>query len=698
MSAGQAALLFELGTEELPPGALTTLRDALQAEVTAGLARAEVGHGAVRAFAAPRRLALQLDAVALRQPDRPFERRGPALNVAFDEAGQPTRAAEGFARSCGVAVPALERLETEQGAWLVHRGVEPGQPTAALLPGIIEQALARLPIPKRMRWGDRDAEFVRPVHWLVLLLGDEVVPAEVLGVNSGRRSRGHRFHHPQPLEIPRPEAYEATLRDPGHVVADFDTRRALIAEGVRAEGERIGGHAVMEETLLDEVTALVEWPVVLSGSFDEDFLRVPPEALISSMQGHQRYFPVRDAEGRLLPRFIAVANIDSRDPQQIVRGNERVIRPRLADAAFFWDQDRRRPLADRLEGLREVVFQKRLGSLYDKSARVAELAAAFASDFGADPEQARRAGLLARADLLTEMVGEFPELQGVMGRYYAEHDGEPDPVARALDEIYQPRFSGDAIAPSRLGQLLAVAERADTLAGIFAIGKAPSGAKDPFALRRAALGLLRTLIEGGHEIDLGALFATAAERQPAGVDAGAQVTPLVTFCLERLRAFYHEQGYPVELFEAVRSVLAPPQVVPLDVERRLRACREFASLPESGSLAAANKRIRNILRRAEGEIPDGAVDPAALREPPERALHEAIEERAGSVEAAIAGGDYSAALRRLAELRDPVDAFFDGVMVMAEDPAVRRNRLALLQRLERLFLAIADVSRLPEHA
>jgi len=488
-------LLFELGMEELPPGALSSLTRSLGDQVEQGLTRAEIPYGGIRAYGAPRRLAVEVRDLARHQPDRPFERRGPALAAAYDADGEPTRAALGFARSCGVEVAELDRLENDSGAWLVHRGVESGKPTADLIPGIIDQALTQLPIPKRMRWGAQTTEFVRPVHWVVLLLGETVVPARFFGVDSGRQSRGHRFHHPEPVEISHADHYADVLRG-AYVLVDLQERRDHIVEGVRAEGERVGGHAVMDPALVDEVNALVEWPVVLSGTFDADFLRVPPEALVSSMEGHQRYFPVRDVNGALLPRFITVANLESREPQRVIAGNERVIRPRLADAAFFWDQDRARPLGERESGLRSVVFQKSLGSLQDKAERVAALAGEYASRFETSTDDAVKAARLCKADLLTEMVGEFPDLQGVMGRYYALEDGESPAVATALDEVYQPRHAGDAVAGTPLGRLLAVMDRADTLIGIFAIGKAPSGAKDPFALRRAAVGLLRSLDRG----------------------------------------------------------------------------------------------------------------------------------------------------------------------------------------------------------
>ena len=692
--ATTAPLLFELGMEELPPTALDPLADALCDGLLAGLKKAGVDHGPARALGAPRRLAVIIEDLSTRQPDRSFERRGPAVNVAYDDNGQPTRAAEGFAASCNVPVHDLNTIETDQGTYLVHKGIQAGQPSADLLPSIIATALAQLPIPKRMRWGAHTTEFVRPVHWAVLMLGDAVVPASIMGVETGQHSRGHRFHHPDPVHIGGADHYESALRA-AHVLVNRQDRRDHIVEGVRAEGERLGGQAVMEPALLDEVNALVEWPAVVSGSFDADFLRVPAEALISSMQEHQRYFPVRDAKGALMPRFITVANIDSQDPQRVIAGNERVIRPRLADAAFFWDQDRTQTLADRLPALEHVVFQKALGSLKDKGDRVARLAQQYATAFSTDPALAHRAALLARADLLTEMVGEFPDLQGVMGRYYAAEDGEPQALANALDEIYQPRFGGDQIAASPLGQLLAVVERADTLVGIFAIGKAPSGAKDPFALRRAAVGLLRTLIEGQHAINLTELLAHAGKTQPPELKADTQVEPLVEFCIERLRGLYQDAGFGAELFEAVRSVLGSEAFEPLDFDRRLHACRDFANLPAAGRLASANKRIRNILRKADYRA-GGDVDVNRLDENAERNLHDAMETRAGPVQKLIEQGAYSEALSQLAELREPVDAFFDQVMVMSDEPALQNNRLALLNRLQRLFLAIADVSALPE--
>lgn len=697
MTVGTAELLIELGTEELPPTALQSLMTAFAAEIAAGLDQAGIARGAAHGLASPRHLAVQVASVAMMQPDRTDERLGPAVSAAFDQEGNPTRAAEGFARSCGVAVADLDRVVTDRGERLAWRGIEAGRDTAELLPGIVEGAMERLPLPKRMRWGDGEAAFVRPVHWLVLLHGNSVVAARLFGVESGRETRGHRFHHPGPIRLERAEDYIERLRDPGRVLVDFDERRERIAAQVTALGRELGGHAVIESALLNEVTALVEWPVALAGSFAEDFLRVPAEALVSSMQGHQKYFPMRDAEDRLLPRFITVANLESRDPAQVVTGNERVIRPRLADAAFFWDQDRQRPLAERVDGLDAVVFQRRLGSLADKTARVTALATELAPCFGVTGEQAAQAARLAKADLLTEMVGEFPELQGIMGHYYALEDGESPAVARALEEVYRPRFAADAIPASALGMLLAVAERLDTLVGIFGIGQAPSGARDPFGLRRAALGVLRISIEGDLDLDLAAATARSVTIHGA---AGLELDPdtgraVITFLQDRLRPYYQDKGVATDTLEAVIAV-APFN--PHEIDQRVRAVEEFRDLPEAAALTAANKRIRNILRKAieGGEAVPREVLANRLEAPAEDAL--AVE--ASATEAAampcFQARDYAAGLRRLAALRPPLDRFFDEVMVMAEDEELRRNRLALLARLSALFLHVADLSRLQD--
>jgi glycyl-tRNA synthetase beta chain len=682
--------LVEIGTEELPPKALLRLAESFAVGVREGLEKAGLAHGTVRRYATPRRLAVSVEALAIAQPDRVVERRGPALAAAFDEEGEPTQAALGFARSCGVDVETLDRLQTDKGAWLVHRKIEAGQPTPTLLPAIVERALGALPIPKRMRWASLRTEFVRPVHWVVLLFGDDVVPAEILGLQAGRATRGHRFHHPAPLHLAEPAAYLPLLETEGRVVADFEARREAIRAQVVEAAVGLGGRALLDEALVDEVTSLVEWPVALTGSFDTRFLEVPAEALISTMQDNQKYFPVVDAAGRLMPHFVTVANIESREPAQVRAGNERVIRPRLADAAFFWDQDRRRPLASRIDELKSVVFQERLGTLYDKSQRLATLARAIATRLDGEPELAERAAWLSRCDLVTSMVGEFPALQGVMGRYYAAHDREPHEVAQALDEQYQPRFAGDALPATGTGQVLALAERLDTLLGIFAVGQPPTGDKDPFGLRRAALGALRILIERGLDLDLERLLEEAADGFPREVAAADAIGQLYDFMMERLRGYYLESGIRPDVFEAV---LARRPTRPVDFDRRVRAVTAFRALPAAESLAAANKRIRNILRQAEGLIPQ-AVDPARLVQPAEHRLAEEVAARAEEIAPLLERGAYTEALTRLADLREAVDRFFDEVMVMVEDERLRANRLALLTALSGLFLRVADLSRL----
>ncbi|WP_297528128.1 glycine--tRNA ligase subunit beta [Thiohalobacter sp.] len=689
-STASRDLLIEIGTEELPPRALPRLSEAFADGVAAGLDRAGLDHGDLRAFATPRRLALLVAELAEAQPDRETLRKGPAVTAAFDAEGCPTKAAEGFARSCGVAVEALERIETDKGAWLAFRRFEPGQPATALIPGIVAQALAGLPVPKRMRWGDGEVAFVRPVHWVVLLFGDEVVEAEILGLQAGRETRGHRFHHPQPLYVSEPAAWAPMLETEGHVLADFATRREAIRGQVIEAARRLGGEALIDEELLDEVTALVEWPVAVAGSFEQRFLEVPAEALISSMQDHQKYFPVVDAEGRLLAHFVTVANIESRDPEQVRAGNERVIRPRLTDAAFFWDQDRRQPLESRVERLGDMLFQKQLGTLLDKSRRVAGLAAGIAVAIGGRGDWAERAALLSKCDLLTQMVYEFPELQGIMGRYYALHDGEPGEVASALEEQYRPRFAGDDLPKTATGRALAIADRLDTLVGIFAVGQAPTGDKDPFALRRAALGVLRILIECELDLDLEQLLAEAAATLPGALDAGAAVPAVFEFMLDRLRAYYLDAGIRPQVFDAVR---ARRPTRPLDFARRVQAVEAFLALPEAESLAAANKRIANILRKAGDRIPE-QVDPDRFTETAEQTLWERLSALRSEVEPLLAAGDHAAALVRLAALRPEVDRFFDEVMVMAEDADVRANRLALLRQLQALFLQVADIALL----
>ena len=685
-------LLIEIGTEELPPKALFDLSLAFEQGIGEGLAKAGLNGCEMTRFATPRRLAVLVRGRPLRQPDRRIERRGPALSAAFGVDGQPSKAAEGFARSCGVSVADLQRQETDKGAWLVHVSVEPGAATAGLIPPIVEAALAGLPIPKRMRWGDRDDEFVRPVHWVVLLLGDEVIPATLLGARSGRDSRGHRFHHPEPIRISSPAGYAQQLAREGRVIADFAERRDAIRAHAEAVANQLGGRAVIKPALLDEVTALVEWPVALAGTFETRFLNVPAEALISTMQDNQRYFPVVDAQGRLLAHFITITNLESRDPAQVRAGNERVIRPRFSDAEFFWNQDRKQTLAARMETLNHVVFQQRLGTLAAKSERVATLARFIATHSNGNPDWAERAARLAKCDLMSQMVQEFPELQGIMGRYYALHDHETAEVAQALEEQYLPRFAGDRLPASATGRTLALADRIDTLVGIFAIGQAPSGAKDPFALRRAALGVLRILIEGQLDLDLEKLLEQAAATFDPALRTRQAIATVFDFIMERLRGYYLDRDVRPDTFEAV---LGCRPVRPLDFDRRIDAVQIFRARPEAASLAAANKRIRNLLKKVDAVLPF-EVRPDLLVEEAEQALAGRLVELSSEVLPLMERGLYDEALGRLAALREPVDAFFDQVLVLTEDAVLRDNRIALLNELSSLFLRVADFSRLQD--
>jgi len=694
MSAARRDFLVEIGTEELPPKSLLALADAFAAGIGKGLDDAGLLHGAVERFATPRRLAVRVRRLAERQPDRAIERRGPPLKAAFDAQGAPTQAALAFAKSCGVEVAALEHLETPKGTWLVHRGTEAGAQTASLLPGIVQASLDALPIARRMRWGAGEAQFVRPVHWVVMLFGRDVVPCEILGVPSGNLSYGHRFMAPRPLRVASPAAYVSTLHKRGKVLADIHERRETIRQGVTAEATRLGGQAVISNALLDEVTALVEWPVPLAGRFDAQFLELPAEVPIATMQDHQRYFPVRDAAGALMPWFIAVANLESTDPSQVVAGNERVVRPRLSDAAFFWSTDRQQRLDARVDGLKRVTFQTKLGSLHDKAERVRGLAKSIATAIGGDPRLADRAAELAKCDLITSMVGEFPELQGLMGRYYAQLDGEHAEVCEALREQYLPRFAGDELPATRTGMALAIADKLDTIAGIYATGQKPTGTRDPFGLRRAALGLLRTSIERRLDLDLQALIGQALVALPFAAPADC-ARDVYDYVIERLRAYYVEgdAGFEVttEMFDAV---LATRPASPLDFDARLRALVEFLRLPEALALAAANKRIANILRKATEPVGD-RVDADRLVDPAEQILGEQVEAIGRQVEPKFKAREYTEALKSLAVLRNAVDAFFDSVMVMADDPALRANRLALLKRMQGLFMHAADLSRLP---
>ncbi|WP_263143656.1 glycine--tRNA ligase subunit beta [Pseudomonas sp. RIT-PI-AD] len=677
--------LVELGTEELPPKALKTLGDAFLAAVEQGLKAAGLGYVAARVYAAPRRLAIQVDQLADQQPDRSVNLDGPPLQAAFDADGNPTQAALGFAKKCGVD---LERID-RSGPKLRFSQDIPGQPALQLLPGIVESALAGLPIPKRMRWAARREEFVRPTQWLVMLFGEQVVECEILAQKAGRESRGHRFHHPDPVRIGQPSSYLQNLRS-AHVLADFAERRELIAKRIEVLAAEQQGRAVVPPALLDEVTALVEWPVPLVCSFEERFLEVPQEALITTMQDNQKYFCLLDAAGKLLPRFITVANIDSKDPAQIVAGNEKVVRPRLTDAEFFFKQDKKQKLESFNERLKHVVFQAQLGSLYDKAERVSALAAFVAPQIGADAQRAARAGLLAKCDLATEMVGEFPEMQGIAGHYYALNDGEAPDVAQALNEQYMPRGAGAELPQSLTGAALAVADKLDTLVGIFGIGMLPTGSKDPFALRRQALGILRILIEKRLDLDLTQAVNFAIQRYGAKVKSAGLAEQVLEFIFDRLRARYEDEGIDVAAYLAVRA-LNP--VSALDFDQRVQAVQAFRRLPEADALAAVNKRVSNLLSKAEGQVP-AAVEAHYFDNPSEFALYAAIQQADHAVQPMAAERRYGEALERLAKLREPVDAFFEAVLVNAEDPRVRANRYALLARLRGLFLGVADISLL----
>jgi glycyl-tRNA synthetase beta chain len=721
MTVERRDFLVELGTEELPPTALRGLELAFASGVQSGLDKAGLAHGDVLSFATPRRLAILAKRLAARQPDQDVKRRGPPVSAAFDGDGQPTRAALAFAESCGVTVGALQKLDEGKGSFLFFIGTKAGATVSELLPQIVQASLDALPIPRRMHWGSGTAEFVRPVHWVVMLYGKDVLPARLLETDAGNQSQGHRFHAPKPIRITSPAVYERVLRERGYVLADFIARRNLIATGVMEVAVSVGGRALIGEELLDEVTALVEWPVPMAGRFEERFLQLPREVLISTLQDHQRYFPIEDEQGRLMPGFITVSNIESRDPSRVREGNERVVRPRLADAAFFWEQDRKQTLTSRRDALDAMTFQVKLGSLGDKTRRLRTLAGEIAAGAG-DRAAAQRAADLCKCDLLTAMVGEFPELQGIMGTYYALADGEPAEVAVAIREHYLPRGAGDELPQTQAGLAVAIADKLDTLAGIFEIGEKPTGAKDPFGLRRAAIGLLRILIEKRLELDLRKLISTALTHVRADIErvrasrpttsAGHASTPsppakvsvedqVYDFIMERLRAYYLERSadstadsataFTTEMFDAV---LATKPGSPLDFDARLKALRAFIELPVATSLAAANKRIANILRKA-GETDRRAVDVEALKDPAEVQLFDAMRSLQEAVATAVAQREYADALGRLAQLRPPVDTFFDQVMVMDEDPRLRANRLALLAQLHGLFIGIADLSRLP---
>ncbi|MES1953913.1 glycine--tRNA ligase subunit beta [Salinisphaera hydrothermalis] len=689
-----ADLLIEIGVEELPPKAMQPLAQAFADGLAAQFDEAGLVHGAVRCLATPRRLAVYIvDAASASAAER-VEKYGPTVDIAYDSDGNPTKAGEGFARSVGTTIDALEIEDSDKGRRLVYRGTAEGRPLAELLQPAVDAALRALPIPKRMRWGDSEAAFVRPVHWVVALHGDAVLPLSVFGEHADRQTRGHRFHHPDTIEIASAGSYVEQLRNPGRVVVDIDERRQLVLDAVVAAAQSLGGQALIDDELVAEVTALVEWPVGIAGRFDTRYLELPREVLIATLEGHQRYFPVEGESGALVAGFVTVANIESRDPAQVVAGNERVIRPRLADAFFFWEQDRRHGLATRIPDLGRVSFQQSLGSLGDKSVRLGRIAGELADAVGADHADVARAAELAKTDLLTEMVGEFPELQGVMGGYYAQLEGENAAVSEALPEQYAPSGAGAPIATTAVGRCIALGDRLDTLAGIFAIDKRPSGDKDPFGLRRAALGVVRTLIEGEIAIDLRRLLDTALDLQPVAAPEGT-AEALWMFHMERLRGYYTEQGVPVAHFEAIASLQISDM---LDFDRRVRAVGEFAQLPAAPVVCGAHKRIRNILKRnADAEVAD-AADPNSMVDAAESALYRSLSDSSATVEDAARTGDYATALSAIAPLAEPLDTFFNEVMVMSDDPALQRNRLALLAQIDRLCRRVADISCLSVEA
>ncbi|MFT5395379.1 MAG: glycyl-tRNA synthetase beta chain [Gammaproteobacteria bacterium] len=683
-------LLIEIGTEELPPKSLKKLAAAFKEAIVKALTDQGLNFSEANWYATPRRLSVLIHGLETTQEDKAQQRRGPAVAAAFDGDGKPTRATEGFAKSCGIAVDQLGKLETEKGSWLVFDTLVKGKQTQELIPDMIKMALKRLPIAKRMRWGSNDFEFVRPIKWVLLLLGTETIDCEIMGVKSGNYSYGHRFHHPEAIIIKQAADYAETLKQNGKVLVDYNERHSLIKDQVETIAAKNNGAAVIDPDLLDEVTALVEWPISFLGNFNPDFLKLPKEVLIASMQDHQKYFPILDKQKKLLPSFICVTNIESKQPDFIKQGNERVIQPRLSDAAFFWERDLKNGLAKHIDGLNKVVYQKELGTLHEKSERLNNIISSLAKPLNIDANNAKRAAELCFCDLLTEMVCEFPALQGTMGKYYAEADGEDADVTIALEEYYQPRFAGDDLPSTTLGQCLAISEKIDTLVGIFSIGKAPTGDKDPFGLRRSAIGLLRIIIECELDIDLKELLDLAASNYPSKIKAKDMTNDVFKFLMERLRRYYLDEGVSNDTFE---SVLAINSSKPLDFHHRLTAVTEFRKLAEADSLAAANKRISNILKKSDFnntlEVKDNL-----LTEEPEILLAKTLKEYQKKVAPMIKDRDYKSALTELAGLRESVDSFFDNVMVMCDDDDIKNNRLALLSNLNSLFLETADISKL----
>ncbi|HHE3593546.1 glycyl-tRNA synthase beta subunit [Pasteurella multocida] len=682
--------LAEIGTEELPPKALKKLATAFAENMELELNQAGLAFDKVEWFAAPRRLAVKVLGLATSQPSKQIERRGPAVSAAFDAEGKPTKAAEGWARGCGISVEQAERVATDKGEWLVHRATIEGQPTKNLLKDMVANALAKLPIPKPMRWADKTVQFIRPVHTVTMLLGDELIEGEILGVESARTLRGHRFLGEREFQISHADQYPALLKEKGSVVADFNERKALILAKSQEKATALGGVADIEDDLLDEVTSLVEYPNVLAAKFEERFLAVPAEALVYTMKGDQKYFPIYDKDGKLLPHFIFVSNINPDDPSKIIEGNEKVVRPRLTDAEFFFKTDLKQRLEDQLPRLETVLFQQQLGTLRDKTARIEQLAGEIAKQIGADEVKAKRAGLLSKCDLMTNMVFEFTDTQGVMGMHYARHDGEDEEVAVALNEQYMPRFAGDELPKSLVASAVALADKFDTLTGIFGIGQQPKGSADPFALRRAALGALRIIVEKNLPLDLAEIVKKSSALFGDKLTNANVVEDVVEFMLGRFRAWYQDEGIAVDVIQAV---LARRPTKPSDFDARVRAVSHFRALEAAEALAAANKRVSNILAKVEGELPAN-IDTTLCAEAAEKVLAEQVIALQAELAPLFAKGEYQVALDRLAALREPVDTFFDNVMVNAENPQLRQNRLAILNNLRNLFLQVADISLL----
>ncbi len=681
--------LVELGTEELPPKALSKLSAAFTSGIEAGLKAEGLSFASITPYATPRRLAVVVSDLAASTPVNDVEVWGPPTKIAFDDDGQPTKAAEAFAKKNGIAVEDLASENDGKIDKLVFRTTAGGVSTVGLLEGIVSASLAKLPIPKRMRWGASRTEFVRPVHWLVMLYGSEIVDATVLGLRANRQTRGHRFHYDQVLDIASPSDYAQQLNDVAYVIADFDQRKALIKQQVEAQASQVGGVAVIDNSLLDEVAGLVEWPVALTGRFEERFLSVPAEALISSMKEHQKYFHVVNDAGELMPHFITLSNIESTDPAQVIDGNERVIRPRLSDAAFFFETDKKTTLASKREQLKTIVFQAKLGTVYEKTERIASLAKQIAQQLSINVEDVVRASELCKCDLVSEMVYEFADMQGIAGYHYAQYDGESTSVALAMNEHYQPRFAGDVLPSDDVSAVVALADRLDTLVGIFGIGEQPTGSKDPFALRRASVAVLRLLVEQQRNLDLRELLTLAYAQHSNLSEGEAVIDQVLSYMLERFRAWYEERSIPATVFQAVS---AKQLSQPLDIDQRVQAVNYFRQLPEAEALAAANKRVANILAKADTVPAD--VDVSYLQESAEKALYASVVEQQKQVAPLFADRQYKEALTALSSLRSVVDTFFDDVMVMCDDDALKNNRLALLQQLRGLFFEVADISAL----